>query len=92
MKLVPSPSFALLLAVAAVLFSAIPGIGALSDAEMVRSCSVYDGCSVPTLVEIMICLCSFPLPLLFRSFEETPRPRRDFLPQEEDQFHVKSSY
>eukprot|EP00984_Skeletonema_dohrnii_P014041 scaffold5865_cov84-Skeletonema_dohrnii-CCMP3373.AAC.5 len=36
MKLVPSPSFALLLAVAAVLFSVILGIGALSDAEMKR--------------------------------------------------------
>uniref|UniRef100_A0A7S2L9B4 Uncharacterized protein n=1 Tax=Skeletonema marinoi TaxID=267567 RepID=A0A7S2L9B4_9STRA len=63
MKLVPS--FALLLA--AVLFSAIPGISALSDAEMVSSCSVvhvlymmlilllYRCCSVPALLEMMIC-------------------------------------
>ena len=66
MKLVPS--FALLLA--AVLFSVIPGISALSDAdaEMVSSYSVvhvlymmlilllYRCCSVPTLlIEMMIC-------------------------------------
>jgi len=54
------PSFALLLAAAAVLFSAsaIPGINALSDAEMVSSCSVVHvlySCSLPILLEIMIC-------------------------------------
>ena len=49
------PSFPLLLAAAAVLFSAIPGIGALSDAEMVSLCSV---------VHVLYMMLNLLLPLL----------------------------
>ncbi len=54
MKLVPS--FALLLA--AVLFSAIPGIGALSDAEMVSSCSVVYVLYMMLILLLTLLLCA----------------------------------
>ena len=89
MKLVPS--FALL--VAAVLFSAIPGIGALSDAEMVSLCSVVHVLYMMLILLLPLLLCAdtswdydmlnaraLPL-MLFRSFEETPWPRRDYPPK-----------
>ena len=54
MKLVPS--FALLLA--AVLFSAIPGIGALSDAEMLSLCSVVHVLYMMLILLLPLLLCA----------------------------------